>query len=71
MPTFYARKHENKYQRNVWEFEYDVQYAHGTKTYNYRVDLQSMTQTNLNTNKVRKIRRLVWSDPQTEREIHV
>ena len=58
MPEEYTLKHEGKYQRNVMNFEYVVHYGKNkSKSYNYVVDLNDMTQTNMNTGKVRRLRR--------------
>ena len=59
MPTFYSDLHEGQFADNVVYFEYDVQYAKGTKNYHYCVDLNAWTQSNQNTGKVRRIRRVV------------
>ena len=65
MPTFYSDLHELNLKNNVAVFEYDVQYAKGTKNYHYRVCLESMTQTNENTNKIRRILRVVSTEVAT------
>ena len=58
MPVEYTLKHESKYQRNVMNFEYVVHYGKNkSKSYNYVIDLNDMTQTNMNTGKVRRLRR--------------
>ena len=58
MPPEYTAKHENKLNRQVMDFEYDVYYGPGkSKKYHYLVDLNAMTQTNMNTGTVRRLRR--------------
>ena len=58
MPAEYIRKHEDKYQRNVMNFEYVVHYGKNkAKSYNYVIDLNDMTQTNMDTGTVRRLRR--------------
>ena len=62
MPTFYRHLHEKKLQQCVCEFEYEVSYADGTQSYRYLVCFDSMTQTNVNTNTIRRIKRLVLNE---------
>ena len=57
MDKIYSQLHEHQYQQNVALFEYDVQYAGGTKNYHYSTSLETMIQTNTNTHRERKIRR--------------
>ena len=59
MDDAYSALHEVQKQAGVATFEYDVQYAHGTKNYHYWVDLEAMTQKNTNTGKIRRLRRLL------------
>ena len=64
MPKFYSDLHEENSRINNFAFEYDVQYGRNKeKNYHYVVDLTNWLQTNTNTGKVRRIRRVV------EREI--
>ena len=44
MPTFYSNLHEEKLEQGMHEFEYDVSYAGGTKSYHYLVSFDAMTQ---------------------------
>ena len=58
MPQEYSWKHEDKQQRGVQNFEYDVKYCRNEEnTYHYCVDLNEMTQTNTKTGTVRRLRR--------------
>ena len=57
MPNFYSELYEANYQNSIVSFEYDVQYAGGTKNYHYNVDLENMMQKNENTSTQRRIRR--------------
>ena len=57
MPQFYSDLHEEKYQADVVEFEYDVWYARGTKCFHYCINFEAMTQRNMSRGKVRRIRR--------------
>ena len=62
MPTCYRNLHEKKLQQCVCEFEYEVSYAGGTQYYRYLVRYDSMAQTNVNTNTIRRIKRLVLNE---------
>ena len=59
MPQEYSAKYEEHFRQGTLEFEYDVAYAKGTKTYHYKVNLPNMTQSNAKTGKVRNLRRLI------------
>ena len=67
MPKEYSDKHEVKYLRGEWNFEYDVHYGKdGEKTYHYVIDLNAMTQTNMKTRTVRRLRRHIRSAENDE-----
>ena len=59
MDALYSSIHESQLRGGVGRFEYDIQYARGTKNYHYSTNLETMVQTNTNTKKDRGIRRTV------------
>ena len=63
MPQDYSAKYEEHFREGTLNFEYNVPYAKGTKTYHYKVNFPDMTQSNAKTGKVRNLRRLIARNP--------
>ena len=59
MDKLYNDLYESQYQQQLSLIIFDHQYAYQTKNYHYRVDFETMIQTNETTGKQRGIRRTI------------
>ena len=73
MPQHYADLNEAAFQAKHTFLFYQVPFGNATSCYNYEIDLEGMSQRNVDTNKVRSLQR--WMRPgsgaQVPKEIAV